>query len=161
MPCDSSHMEPTAIESEASKIASFFDEIRTGQLNKHHYNGYHPAAYCASLSRKMLDNATASLCAHLRKLTPDAIQKYSLEMQTWWRDHQAADKAKQDAANEPKIKIEGTKTINWTRPMLGRFRVSYNAAVKAGVSVFKFDDNEFVTGYAKYLIEHLDNQFKN
>ena len=52
------------------------------------------------------------------------------------------------------------KMINWTQPMLERFKTAYRAAAPQGKdATFMFDDNEFVVGYAKYLIEHLDSQF--
>lgn len=50
------------------------------------------------------------------------------------------------------------KKITWTPEMRDRFRVAYKAAVKAGVETFTFDGNEFVVGYAKYLLEYLDSR---
>lgn len=48
------------------------------------------------------------------------------------------------------------KTILWTKPMLERFRKAYQKAVADQVDTFMFDGNEFVVGYAKYLIQYLD-----
>jgi len=46
--------------------------------------------------------------------------------------------------------------IWWTRPMLERFKVAHQAAVSMKADTFVFDGYEFVVGYAKYLIEHLN-----
>ena len=43
--------------------------------------------------------------------------------------------------------------IAWTRPMLERFKV---ARTDAGGKNFTFDGHEFVSNYAKYLIEYLE-----
>ena len=51
-----------------------------------------------------------------------------------------------------------TTYINWTRPMLERFKKAYADAVAQGLDDFIFDGNEFVTDYAKYLIEYLDGR---
>ncbi len=50
--------------------------------------------------------------------------------------------------------------IGWTRPMYDRFRKAYAVAVKAGHESFVFDGNEFVTSYAKYLLEWLTTEFE-
>lgn len=47
--------------------------------------------------------------------------------------------------------------IAWTRPMLQRFKKAYQACQG---DRFMFDGHEFVKGYAKYLIEYLEMQFK-
>ena len=51
------------------------------------------------------------------------------------------------------------KTIDWTLPMLRRFKKAYGRAVADKKDSFVFDGNEFVTDYAKYLIEYLDKEF--
>ena len=48
--------------------------------------------------------------------------------------------------------------ICWTKPMLERFKVAHKTAVNIKADTFVFDGNEFVVGYAKYLIEYLDAQ---
>jgi hypothetical protein len=52
--------------------------------------------------------------------------------------------------------------ISWTRPMLERFKIAYQKAKMAtgpdGNGVFKFDGSDFVLGYAKYLIEYLEDK---
>ncbi len=42
--------------------------------------------------------------------------------------------------------------VQWDRPMLKRFKKAYQAC---DGEVFTFDGNEFLKGYAKYLIEYL------
>lgn len=52
--------------------------------------------------------------------------------------------------------------INWTVPMLRRFKEEYakqQAGGKDKHATFKFDGHEFVMGYAKYLIEYLELRF--
>ena len=41
-----------------------------------------------------------------------------------------------------------------------RLEKEYNDAVKNNVSVFIFDGHEFLTDYAKYLIEYLKPNFE-
>ena len=52
------------------------------------------------------------------------------------------------------------KQINWTPDMLGRFKIIYDSAVSGKHNSFVFEGNEFVTPYAKYLIEFLESKFK-
>lgn len=42
--------------------------------------------------------------------------------------------------------------------MLERFKQAYELAAVQGKDTFVFDNNEFVVGYAKYLIEYLESQ---
>ncbi len=46
--------------------------------------------------------------------------------------------------------------IRWTRPMLERLKVAHQAAVSTNADTFVFDGHEFVVGYARYLIEYLN-----
>ena len=48
--------------------------------------------------------------------------------------------------------------ITWDRNLLEKFRAAYTRAVKAGHDEFTFQDNVIVVGYAKYLIEYLDER---
>lgn len=50
------------------------------------------------------------------------------------------------------------KSINWTRPMLDRFKKEYEKHAKDVQGSFMFDGNEYVVGYAKYLIEYLESK---
>lgn len=45
-------------------------------------------------------------------------------------------------------------TVTWTRPMLARFKQAHK---KANGSEFIFDGNRYVSDYAKYLIEYLED----
>jgi hypothetical protein len=50
--------------------------------------------------------------------------------------------------------------IKWTREKLERFKLAFQQAeqdAERGLThVFTFEDNEFLVGYAKHLIEYLD-----
>lgn len=49
--------------------------------------------------------------------------------------------------------------IEWTRPMLARFKKAYEAVCTGDRNaVFTFEGHEFVCGYAKYLIEYLEGK---
>jgi hypothetical protein len=48
--------------------------------------------------------------------------------------------------------------ITFTPEKLQLFKAAYQLAVDAHVDTFRFDDKEFVVGYAKYLIEYLDGE---
>lgn len=49
---------------------------------------------------------------------------------------------------------------NWTPEKLARFKEAYAAADRRSRDAFKFDGHTFYTGYAKYLIEYLERDFK-
>lgn len=49
--------------------------------------------------------------------------------------------------------------VTWTRDMLARLRRHHAHAVDVGKKSFVMDGNEFLTAYAKYLIEHLEGVF--
>lgn len=49
-----------------------------------------------------------------------------------------------------------TKQVSFDRPTRDRLREAYDAAVAAGVKTFVFEGNEYFVGYAKYLLEFLD-----
>lgn len=51
-------------------------------------------------------------------------------------------------------------TIRWDKPMRERLRKAYKKATDAGFDSFVFDDNEYLTRYAKYLLEYLDMKLK-
>lgn len=50
----------------------------------------------------------------------------------------------------------GNTFVTFDRELLEEFKISYNKALKQSQDTFVFYDNEFVIGYAKYLIEYLD-----
>ena len=51
------------------------------------------------------------------------------------------------------------KQIQWNAPMLKRFKKEYNKSSQK--ESFIFEGNEFLTSYAKYLIEYLQTKLKN
>jgi hypothetical protein len=54
----------------------------------------------------------------------------------------------------------GKDFITWTPEKFTAFDKAYKKALKDGKEQFVFEDRDFVTGYAKYLIEYLAGQFK-
>jgi hypothetical protein len=51
-------------------------------------------------------------------------------------------------------------TISWTREKLKRLVAAHAEAVRTSKTEFTFEGNEFVTSYAKYLIEYLKGVFR-
>lgn len=47
-------------------------------------------------------------------------------------------------------------SVEFTPEKRERLREAYKTAQEGGDDVFTFEDNEYVTNYAKYLIEYLD-----
>lgn len=93
MPCSSDHMEPDARERELTKVNCVLDELDgLGPIDPVKWNGgYHPKVYCVNISQKQADRWTAEACERVGALSAIKLSKCSLELQTWWRDHQAAD----------------------------------------------------------------------
>lgn len=104
MPCSSEHMEPQPREREMSRVMCLLDELDGKKWDRSSWAGFHPSAYCQSNTQQRLDKATAQLCRRLRKRTPEEISKLSLELQMWWRDHQALDQARMEEAIEQERK---------------------------------------------------------
>lgn len=46
--------------------------------------------------------------------------------------------------------------VKFDIPMRERLRKAYKAALKAGETQFVFEDNEYLTTYAGYMLEYLD-----
>lgn len=46
--------------------------------------------------------------------------------------------------------------IAWDIPMRERLRRAYNKATENHRSAFEFEGNQYLTHYAKYLLEYLD-----
>lgn len=93
MPCQSGHMEANILEIRLSKVYCLLEEIGGKPIDKCNWTGYHPKAY-GKASKEMLDSVTQTLCAML-KYDVDASM-FSLEMQTWWRDHQEEDRKREE-----------------------------------------------------------------
>jgi hypothetical protein len=121
MPCSSNYMEASGKEIALSKVACLLDELAGKPINPTHWRGFHPAVYNQTLDG---DDLVAELC---RRLQDEDVTKHSLEMQMWWRDHQAADKArlehemarkKTDAEKDTAI----AKLTEYERKLLGLTR---------------------------------------
>ena len=92
MPCNCDYMEANSLEREISQVYCLLEEIEKGKsvpAGSSKWDGYHPKVY-GKITREEGDIAVAKLCDILSKTKN--VKKYSLEMQMWWRDHQAADK---------------------------------------------------------------------
>ncbi len=110
MPCDCSHLEASSLEREISEVACLLDELDGKPVESSHRRGYHPRVY-NKVTRELGDSLTAELCSRLK--TTD-VTRYSLEMQMWWRDHQAADR-KKDAAQAKTRKKPEDDEVYWCR----------------------------------------------
>jgi len=88
MPCNSDYMRATDFEKSISQVACLLDELAGKKYEKSHWTGYHPRVYNQKCDG---DALVRELCSKLQRLD---VSKYSLEMQIWWRDHQAADAAR-------------------------------------------------------------------
>lgn len=88
MPCNSSYLEASGAERWLSQVACLLDELDGKPINRNHWDGYHPRVYSQRVDG---DKMVAQLCNRLQAVD---VRDYSLEMQIWWRDHQAADKAR-------------------------------------------------------------------
>lgn len=60
---------------------------------------------------------------------------------------------------KPNQTLDAQGSILWDRPMLERFKAVHDNMAQMGVKEFTFDGHQFVTAYAKYLIEYLHGQF--
>lgn len=87
MPCNCDHLEPTLREKESVRVLGFLKEVGFGEYKKFD-------KYYGNLAT--LDKDTAKLCEWCKE-NPEQVKKQSLELQIWWRDHQAADKKKEEA----------------------------------------------------------------
>jgi hypothetical protein len=105
MPCNSDHMNANSYEQQLSRVACLLDELAGKKWDRSWWDGYHPRVYCKA-DKGLGDLMVSELCEALQSRD---VTKYSLEMQIWWRDHQAADKercerelanAKNDAERE-------------------------------------------------------------
>ena len=55
--------------------------------------------------------------------------------------------------------MERKRVVMWTENKLIRFKAVCAEHVKAGDTMFVFDGYEFLTSYAKYVIEYLNTKF--
>jgi hypothetical protein len=84
-------MEANVLKIRLSQVACLLDELDGKEIDQHQWQGYHPLAYSQRVDG---DKMVAELCKRLQHVD---VKDYSLEMQIWWRDHQAADKARVEA----------------------------------------------------------------
>lgn len=89
MPCVNKHMNPTEREIELSIIFGLLDELKGIQLPENFGSGYDERTYCKNFSQEFLNRKTSELCKKLQKTD---VTKYSIEMQTWWKNHKYEDK---------------------------------------------------------------------
>jgi hypothetical protein len=52
------------------------------------------------------------------------------------------------------------RTVSWSREDLKNLKAAYEKAKEGKQKQFKFRDIDLMIGYAKYLIEFLDDEFK-
>jgi hypothetical protein len=52
-------------------------------------------------------------------------------------------------------------TVSWDRPKLDRFKKALNAhyLARKGEETFRFEGNDFVPAYARYMVEFLERRF--
>ena len=52
-------------------------------------------------------------------------------------------------------------SIRWDRPMLERFKTALNEhyLARRGEETFRFEGNDFVPAYARYMVEFLERRF--
>jgi hypothetical protein len=60
---------------------------------------------------------------------------------------------------ETKANSHDRPTITWNIVKVMKFDKRYMTAKQEGAETFEFDGHEFVTNYAKYLLEYLKRQF--
>jgi hypothetical protein len=53
-----------------------------------------------------------------------------------------------------------SNTISFNKESFKNFKTEYNSAVKNNHEMFVFDGNDFLTSYAKYVIEYLKTKFE-
>ena len=93
MACNSEHLNPTALEIQASQALCVIDEKKDLPLRQSWWKGYHPDAYSKGVTRERVDHLTSTACAMVTSMAPEAIRvEFSLEAQIWIRDHQKADR---------------------------------------------------------------------
>jgi len=60
---------------------------------------------------------------------------------------------------EQKSRFVPGETVSFSKEKLNKFKGVYKTAVSGEMGSFWFDGNEYLTAYAKHMIEYLDNQF--
>jgi hypothetical protein len=52
------------------------------------------------------------------------------------------------------------KKIEFNKDKFDKFKEEYQKAIEEGADSFFFDSNQFLTSYAKYLIEYLSPNYE-
>lgn len=63
--------------------------------------------------------------------------------------------------NELLILFNFMKSITFDKSLLKKLQSRFDLAIKNGEEIFIFEGKEMLTTFAKYLIEYLNEQFKN
>ena len=95
MPCNSDYLCASSRELEMSRVCCLLDELETGNpvdTGSSEWRGYHPKIYNKGSGKSADDALVATLC---RRLKDVCVTDYSLEMQTFLRDHAKADLERQ------------------------------------------------------------------
>lgn len=111
MPCNADYMESTNLEKNLSGVMNLIDEVITGEpVDPKKYNdGYDPRVYCKGLGQEHLDVKVEELCSRLQSFSEEEIKSFSLELQTWWRDHQEADRLRLEKEHRELLDDEARK----------------------------------------------------
>ena len=97
MGCNSDYMNANRLEIELSRVLLLQEELDTGKPVDSHsedWNGYKKGVYNQGDLRARTDREVEKLCSRLKETD---VSTASPEMQIWWRDHQAADKKREEA----------------------------------------------------------------
>jgi hypothetical protein len=60
----------------------------------------------------------------------------------------------------PPVMTDDRPIITWNKAMRERLRKAFNTANHSGAAQFEFDGYQYLTNYAKYLLEYLDMKLK-
>jgi hypothetical protein len=85
MPCRSDYMDPTPADIKLGTLLCIKEELDNGVAD------YSKAGCRGEQSIANLDALTDMICTRLKRCVDPGVSVYSLELQMWWRDHQAAD----------------------------------------------------------------------
>jgi hypothetical protein len=117
MPCKSDYLESDFAEREMSKVVVLLDELDGKGVPdpKTYGNGYDSRVYNKGWTDEKRDVLVAELCTRLQKVKN--IKKYSLELQIWKRNHDAADKTRLEfELLQQKTKAQRQKVLNKLTP---------------------------------------------
>lgn len=117
MPCNSDYLRARPSEVEASKVLALLEELETGKLPDYFGNGYYPDVYLNN-EKEILSIKVPELCNKLKNID---ISKYSLEMQSWWIEHQQADieRVEKEKKEEMDRQKAMSKLSNYEKQLLG------------------------------------------